>query len=330
MDVRRRAPKPSQQTTVHDNGTHPDHLRHKSSTPKASDALPLPLYLTNAVFFTLFFSVAYYLLHRWRDKIRNSTPLHVVTLSEIAAIVSLIASFIYLLGFFGIDFVQSFISRASHDAWDLDHDHHHHHNFLIENDPHRSQPPPQPTPRCLDPEPLISTLSSEEDEEIVKSVLSGTIASYSLESQLGDCKRAASIRREALQRMTGRSLQGLPLEGFNYESILGQCCEMPIGYVQIPVGIAGPLLLDGFEYSVPMATTEGCLVASTNRGCKAIHISGGASSMLLKDGMTRAPVVRFASAKRASELKFFLEDPVNFDALSVVFNRSVCEVLLLF
>lgn len=323
MDVRRRAPKPSQQTTVHDNGTHPDHLRHKSSTPKASDALPLPLYLTNAVFFTLFFSVAYYLLHRWRDKIRNSTPLHVVTLSEIAAIVSLIASFIYLLGFFGIDFVQSFISRASHDAWDLDHDHHHHHhNFLIENDPHRSQPPPQPTPRCLDPEPLISTLSSEEDEEIVKSVLSGTIASYSLESQLGDCKRAASIRREALQRMTGRSLQGLPLEGFNYESILGQCCEMPIGYVQIPVGIAGPLLLDGFEYSVPMATTEGCLVASTNRGCKAIHISGGASSMLLKDGMTRAPVVRFASAKRASELKFFLEDPVNFDALSVVFNRS--------
>jgi len=39
--------------------------------------------------------------------------------------------------------------------------------------------------------------------------------------------------------------------------------------------------------------------------------------------MTRAPVVRFASAKRASELKFFVEDPVNFDALSVVFNRSV-------
>lgn len=97
---------------------------------------------------------------------------------------------------------------------------------------------------------------------------------------------------------------------------------MPIGYVQIPVGIAGPLLLDGFEYSVPMATTEGCLVASTNRGCKAIHVSGGATSTLLRDGMTRAPVVRFASAKRASELKFFVEDPVNFDALSVVFNRS--------
>lgn len=105
---------------------------------------------------------------------------------------------------------------------------------------------------------------------------------------------------------------------------------MPVGYVQIPVGIAGPLLLDGFEYSVPMATTEGCLVASTNRGCKAILASGGANSMLLRDGMTRAPVVRFASAKRAAELKFFLEDPLNFDTLAVVFNRSVGVFLFYF
>jgi hydroxymethylglutaryl-CoA reductase (NADPH) len=121
--------------------------------------------------------------------------------------------------------------------------------------------------------------------------------------------------------MTGRSLEGLPLEGFDYESILGQCCEMPVGYVQIPVGVAGPLLLDGKEYTVPMATTEGCLVASTNRGCKAIYASGGASSVLLRDGMTRAPVVRFGTAKRAAELKFFTEDPANFDTLGVVFNR---------
>ncbi|EXB56263.1 3-hydroxy-3-methylglutaryl-coenzyme A reductase 1 [Morus notabilis] len=274
--------------------------------PKASDALPLPLYLTNAVFFTLFFSVAYYLLHRWRDKIRNSTPLHVVTFPEIAAIVSLIASFIYLLGFFGIDFVQSFIisPRASYDEEDDDL-----HVVVRDN-------------ACRPPPLVVPTLASEEDEEIIKSVVDGTIPSYSLESRLGDCKRAAAIRREALQRMTGRSIEGLPIEGFDYESILGQCCEMPVGYVQIPVGIAGPLLLDGFEYSVPMATTEGCLVASANRGCKAIYMSGGATSVLLRDGMTRAPVVRFDSAKRASELKFFVEDPVNFDTLAVIFNRS--------
>ncbi|KAJ0430737.1 putative hydroxymethylglutaryl-CoA reductase (NADPH) [Helianthus annuus] len=82
---------------------------------------------------------------------------------------------------------------------------------------------------------------------------------------------------------------------------------MPVGYVQIPMGIAGPMLLDGKKLSVPMATTEGCLVASTNRGCKAIYVSCGATSVLLKDGMTRAPVIRFGTAKRAAELKLFLD-----------------------
>ena len=88
--------------------------------------------------------------------------------------------------------------------------------------------------------------------------------------------------------------------------------DLPVGYVQIHVGVAGPLLLDGFEYTVPMATTEGCLVASTNRGCKAIYASGGASSVVLRDCMSRAPVARFSTAKRAAQLKFFLEDPFNF------------------
>ncbi|XP_043709076.1 3-hydroxy-3-methylglutaryl-coenzyme A reductase 1-like [Telopea speciosissima] len=293
-------------------------------TPRASDAFPLPLYLTNGIFFTLFFSVAYFLLLRWRDKIRTSTPLHVVTLSEIAAIFTLIASFIYLLGFFGIDFVQSFNSRTSHEAWDVDEDNE---QFLIEENTRRGPCPAaldlsiSPPPKIIDPA-LIMKRMPEEDEEVIKSVVDGTVPAYSLESRLGDCNRAAMIRREALQRMTGRSLAGLPLDGFDYTSILGQCCEMPVGYVQIPVGIAGPLLLDGREYTVPMATTEGCLVASTNRGCKAIYASGGATSALLRDGMTRAPVVRFGSAKRAAELKFYLENPVNFEELAVVFNRS--------
>ncbi|KAM2928316.1 hypothetical protein COP2_035573 [Malus domestica] len=97
---------------------------------------------------------------------------------------------------------------------------------------------------------------------------------------------------------------------------------MPVGYIQIPVGIAGPLMLDGREFSVPMATTEGCLVASTNRGFKATNLSGGATSVLLRDGMTRAPCVRFNSAKRAAELKFYLEEPNDYDTLSTVFNRS--------
>ncbi|CAA2984096.1 Hydroxymethylglutaryl- reductase [Olea europaea subsp. europaea] len=298
MDVCRRPLKPSIPHNHHQKRPTPS-----SDAAKASDALPLPLTITNYFFFTLFFSVAYYLLDRWRDKIRTSTPLHILTFYELAAILSLIASFIYLLGFFGIDFVQSFISRYSHDVWELENDEeqifirdgdcsiHCPVSSLITNKPKSMDIPVTPLPL-------------KDDEELVKSVVSGDIPSYSLESKLGDCFKAASIRREALQRLTGRSLEGLPLEGFDYESILGQCCEMPVGYVQIPVGIAGPLLLNG-------------------RMPRGQHQQGLQSYLCIwGDGMTRAPVVRFASAKRATELKFFLEDPLNFDTLTVVFNKS--------
>ncbi|KAG6403690.1 hypothetical protein SASPL_135919 [Salvia splendens] len=289
---------------------------------KASDAVSVPVYLTNAFFFTVFFSVVYFLLLRWREKIRNSTPLHVVSLSDIGAIVTFVASFIYLVGFFGIGFVQSIIiPRAPIDE---DDEEEFDRLMVKEDSPKLPCAAAAPAPKSDDDILKIAkkTEVSADDEEIIKSVVEGKIPSYALESKLGDCHRAAAIRREALQRITGKSLEGLPLEGLDYESILGQCCEMPVGYVQIPVGIAGPLLLDDCEYSVPMATTEGCLVASTNRGCKAIYASGGATSSLYRDAMTRAPVVRFCSSKRAAQLKLFLEDPLNFETLSLVFNSS--------
>ncbi|KAJ8638725.1 hypothetical protein MRB53_012992 [Persea americana] len=271
-----------------------------------SDTLLLFLRLANKLFLPLFFVAAYFLMQRWREKVRTSTPLHLLTFSEITAVVSLIASFIYLLGFFGIDFVQPHISRSPDDDSDVVQ------HFIR----------PTPTPKRPISSGTTAPFVSPDNADIVSQVVAGSIPSYSLESRLGDCKRAAVVRREALQVKTGRSLEGLPVDGFDYDSILGQCCEMPVGYVQVPVGIAGPLFLDGREFSVPMATTEGCLVASTNRGCKAICMSGGATSVLLRDGMTRAPVVRLGSAKRAAELKFFLEDPINFETLAMIFNRS--------
>jgi hydroxymethylglutaryl-CoA reductase (NADPH) len=60
------------------------------------------------------------------------------------------------------------------------------------------------------------------------------------------------------------------------------------------------MLLDGHEYIVPMSTTEGCLIASTHRGMKAISLGGGAKTAVLSDGMTRGPVMRAPSLVEAS------------------------------
>ncbi|KAM0845672.1 hypothetical protein ACQ4PT_056198 [Festuca glaucescens] len=305
MDVRRRMAPPPAVGVAH---------RKAAGAPRAlqaGDALPLPIRHTNLIFSALFAVSLAYLMRRWRAKIRSSIPFHVVNLTEILATFVLVTSLIYLLSFFGIAFVQSVVSSTDEDE-----------DFLVGSSATKAPAPAPVQCGLLGSADAVSGKMPEEDEEIVAGVVAGKIPSYVLETKLGDCRRAAGLRREALRRITGRQIEGLPLDGFDYASILGQCCELPVGYVQLPVGIAGPLLLDGQRFYVPMATTEGCLVASTNRGCKAIAESGGATSVVLRDAMTRAPVARFPTARRAAGLKAFLEDPANFDTLSVVFNRS--------
>jgi hydroxymethylglutaryl-CoA reductase (NADPH) len=90
--------------------------------------------------------------------------------------------------------------------------------------------------------------------------------------------------------------------------------------VGIPVGVAGPLLVDGKEYFIPMATTEGALVASTTRGCKAISMCGGAATELLADGMTRAPVLSVPSIKVANDIKKYIAE--HFDSFAKAFSTT--------
>mmetsp|Transcript_31331 Transcript_31331/g.36128 ORF Transcript_31331/g.36128 Transcript_31331/m.36128 type:complete len:666 (-) Transcript_31331:63-2060(-) len=107
-----------------------------------------------------------------------------------------------------------------------------------------------------------------------------------------------------------------------YERIHGANCEIVVGYVPLPVGVVGPLTLNGETVYVPMATTEGCLIASTNRGCKAISSGEGAFCSILNDGITRAPCVRLPSARRAAELAIWCGVPDNFAKLKAAFEST--------
>lgn len=64
--------------------------------------------------------------------------------------------------------------------------------------------------------------------------------------------------------------------------------ENLIGSAQVPLGIAGPLKVNDEEFFIPLATTEGALVASVARGCKVVNESGGATSIVLKNQQTRS------------------------------------------
>jgi hydroxymethylglutaryl-CoA reductase (NADPH) len=160
------------------------------------------------------------------------------------------------------------------------------------------------------------------DGEILDLLTSRKLAQHKLEELFGDMTRAVKLRRMYSISRSGSekdSLDGLPYEHFDYEKVYGVCCESVIGYVPLPVGIIGPLRIDGKDYNIPLATVEGCLIASAQRGCNALN-SRGVNSVITNDGMTRGPVVAMPDAKRAGELKKWISD--NYQQVEKEFNST--------
>jgi hydroxymethylglutaryl-CoA reductase (NADPH) len=90
----------------------------------------------------------------------------------------------------------------------------------------------------------------------------------------------------------------------------------------LPLGLAGPIIIDGQSFFLPMATTEGVLVASTSRGAKAINAGGGAVTVLTGDGMTRGPIVAFETLERAGAAKVWLDSEIGQETMRKAFNST--------
>jgi hydroxymethylglutaryl-CoA reductase (NADPH) len=167
------------------------------------------------------------------------------------------------------------------------------------------------------------------DNELVDLSLRGKIPGYALEKTLGDKVRAVKIRRSVIARtaatkdLTSKLENSLlPYKYMDYDRVFGACCENVIGYTPLPIGVAGPLTIDGRSYFLPMTTTEGVLVASVSRGCKAINAGGGAVTVLTGDGMTRGPCVGFETLSRAAAAKLWLDSIPGQKVMKEAFNST--------
>ncbi|KAJ2087339.1 3-hydroxy-3-methylglutaryl-coenzyme A (HMG-CoA) reductase isozyme [Coemansia sp. RSA 986] len=163
------------------------------------------------------------------------------------------------------------------------------------------------------------------DDEVIQLVKASVIPPYALEKHLRDDIRAIKVRRALISRasMSGTlESSNLPYHHYDYSKVHGQCCENVIGIMPLPVGVAGPFCIDGETLHIPMATTEGALVASTSRGCKAITLGGGATTVLTKDGMTRGPCLQLPSLSRANELRAWLESDGGLEEVRTAFQST--------
>ncbi|KAL8724114.1 MAG: hypothetical protein Q9166_008126 [cf. Caloplaca sp. 2 TL-2023] len=166
------------------------------------------------------------------------------------------------------------------------------------------------------------------DSELVEMTIRGVIPFHALEKTLADFTRAVRVRRAAVSRTPGihrtNTLEGslLPFEDYDFARVFGSCAENVIGYMPIPVGVAGPIIIDGTSVFLPMSTTEGALIASTSRGAKALNGGGGVTTVITGNGMTRAPVVKFSNVRRAGAAKDFVDSPEGQEAVKKAFDST--------
>ncbi|OWT32562.1 hydroxymethylglutaryl-CoA reductase (NADPH) [Methanobrevibacter sp. 87.7] len=167
--------------------------------------------------------------------------------------------------------------------------------------------------------------------EIINKLLNGELKLYQIESLTDSIDEAISIRREFIEKYTNTNLENMSNYTLNMDEVFKKNIENPIGAIQIPVGVAGPLLINGDEakgkFYVPLATSEGALVASINRGCSAIKAAGGVNAHVIHDQMTRAPVIKTKSATEALKVKAWFED--NFSELKEIAESTTSHGKLL-
>lgn len=118
-------------------------------------------------------------------------------------------------------------------------------------------------------------------------------------------------RQRFIRDQSGAEIQHVFSHSFDPHVANGNI-ENFIGVAQVPIGLAGPVLINGEHakgwFHIPLATTEGTLVASYNRGMKVLSMSGGITTTVTGDQMQRAPVFIFDDARGARDFAYWIDE----------------------
>ena len=167
-------------------------------------------------------------------------------------------------------------------------------------------------------------------QEIIDKLLNGEMKLYQVDREVS-AKEATDIRREFLERKYSINLDNISNYTLDMERASARNIENSIGVLQLPMGIAGPLKINGDnckrEVFIPLATSEGALVASINRGASTITASGGVNAHVISDIMTRAPVIKTENATQSLQIKQWFID--NFDELKEIAESTTSHGKLL-
>lgn len=133
----------------------------------------------------------------------------------------------------------------------------------------------------------------------------------------------ALARREVVEAETGAQLAHVGRFSVDPALLPGNI-EGFVGVAQVPMGLAGPLLINGEhaqgEFYIPMATTEGTLVASYSRGMRLTREAGGVTVTVIDDAMQRAPVFAFQDARFARDFGEWVSE--NFSQIKSVAEET--------
>ncbi|WNY24844.1 hydroxymethylglutaryl-CoA reductase (NADPH) [Methanolapillus millepedarum] len=159
---------------------------------------------------------------------------------------------------------------------------------------------------------------TSEEQVLLKKMVSGEISLRKIEEFLGK-DDSAKLRRAFLESKREVAFDHVGTYTFDVESVGKKNIENMIGAVQLPLGVAGEIQIIGDYakgiYYLPLATTEGALVASVNRGCSIITKSGGANVRVFKNMMTRAPVFKFDNLDETKKFYDWILLPETFDKI---------------